>query len=168
LFDQNFNKGEVAMAVNEVSVDLNADGKRFAIVVSRFNDFLTKQLVSGAVDCIIRHGGSDEDITVVWVPGANEVPFAVQKLAATGRVDAVVALGAVVQGATPHADLINTQVSKALSSIGLQSGVPVVNGVVCAGNLEQAIERCGTKAGNKGWNAALAAVEMANLMSVLG
>jgi len=155
------------MAVNEVSVALNAEGRRFAVVVSRFNDFLTKQLVSGAVDCIIRHGGSDDDITVVWVPGANEVPQAVQKLAASGNFDAVVALGAVVQGATPHADLINTQVSKALSSIALQSGVPVVNGVVCAGNLEQAIERCGTKAGNKGWNAALAAVEMANLMSVL-
>jgi 6,7-dimethyl-8-ribityllumazine synthase len=155
------------MAVNEVSVALNAEGRRFAVVVSRFNDFLTKQLVSGAVDCIIRHGGSDDDITVVWVPGANEVPQAVQKLAASGNFDAVVALGAVVQGATPHADLINTQVSKALSSIALQIGVPVVNGVVCAGNLEQAIERCGTKAGNKGWNAALAAVEMANLMSVL-
>ena len=155
------------MAVNEVSVALNAEGRRFAVVVSRFNDFLTKQLVSGAVDCIIRHGGSDDDITVVWVPGANEVPQAVQKLAASGDFDAVVALGAVVQGATPHADLINTQVSKALSSIALQIGVPVVNGVVCAGNLEQAIERCGTKAGNKGWNAALAAVEMANLMSVL-
>jgi 6,7-dimethyl-8-ribityllumazine synthase len=155
------------MAVNEVSVDLNADGKRFAIVVSRFNDFLTKQLVSGAIDCIIRHGGSDEDITVVWVPGANEVPLAAQKLAAAGNVDAVIALGAVVQGATPHADLINNQVARALSSIGLQTGIPVVNGVVCAGSLEQAIERCGTKAGNKGWNAAMAAVEMANLFGIL-
>jgi 6,7-dimethyl-8-ribityllumazine synthase len=155
------------MAVNEVSVDLSAEGKRFAVVVSRFNDFLTKQLVSGAIDCIIRHGGSDEDITVVWVPGANEVPQAAQKLTASGNCDAVIALGAVVQGATPHADLINTQVSKALSSLAMQSGVPVVNGVVCAGNLEQAIERCGTKAGNKGWNAALAAIEMANLFSVL-
>lgn len=156
------------MAVNEVSVDLSAEGKRFAVVVSRFNDFLTKQLVSGAIDCIIRHGGSEEDITVVWVPGANEVPQAAQKLTASGNCDAVIALGAVVQGATPHADLINTQVSKALSGLAMQSGVPVVNGVVCAGNLEQAIERCGTKAGNKGWNAALAAIEMANLFNVLG
>jgi len=155
------------MAVNEVSVDLSADGKRFGIVVSRFNDFLTKQLVSGAIDCVIRHGGSDEDITVVWVPGANEVPQAAQKLASGKTCDAVIALGAVVQGATPHADLINTQVSKALSSLAMQTGMPVVNGVVCAGNLEQAIERCGTKAGNKGWNAALAAIEMANLFTVL-
>jgi len=156
------------MAVNEVSVDLNAEGKRFAVVVSRFNDFLTKQLVSGAIDCIVRHGGSDEDITIVWVPGANEVPQAAQKLVSAGTCDAVIALGAVVQGATPHADLINTQVSKSLSDIALRSGVPVVNGVVCAGNLEQAIERCGTKSGNKGWNAAQAAIEMANLFSVLG
>ncbi|MBT3194546.1 MAG: 6,7-dimethyl-8-ribityllumazine synthase [Verrucomicrobia bacterium] len=156
------------MAVNEVSVDLNAEGKRFSIVVSRFNDFLTKQLVSGAIDCIVRHGGSDEDITIVWVPGANEVPQATQKLAAAGKADAVIALGAVVQGATPHADLINTQVSKALSDLALRTGIPIVNGVVCAGNLEQAIERCGTKAGNKGWNAAQAAIEMANLFNVLG
>ncbi len=139
-----------------------------SIVVSRFNDFLTKQLVSGAIDCVIRHGGSDEDITVVWVPGANEVPQAAQKLAGAGTCDAVIALGAVVQGATPHADLINTQVSKALSSLAMSTGKPIVNGVVCAGNLEQAIERCGTKAGNKGWNAALAAIEMANLFTVLG
>ena len=155
------------MAVNEVSVTLNADGKRFVVVVSRFNDFLTKQLVGGAVDCIIRHGGSDEDISVVWVPGANEIPLATQKIAASGKCDAVIALGAVVQGATPHADLINTQVSKSLAGVSLQTGVPVVNGVVCAGSLEQAIERCGTKAGNKGWNAALAASEMVNLFDVL-
>ncbi len=155
------------MAVNEVSVGLSAEGKRFAVVVSRFNDFLTKQLVGGAVDCIIRHGGSDEDITVVWVPGANEIPQAVQRLAKSGRYDALIALGAVVQGATPHADLINTQVSKSLSGVALQTGLPVVNGVVCAGNLEQAIERCGTKAGNKGWNVALAAIEMANLFNIL-
>jgi len=155
------------MAVKEVSVTLNAEGRRFAVVVSRFNDFLTKQLVGGAIDCIIRHGGSDEDITVIWVPGANEIPQAINKIAKTGNYDALIALGAVVQGATPHADLINTQVSKSLSSVSLQSGVPVVNGVVCAGNLEQAIERCGTKAGNKGWNVALAAIEMANLFKIL-
>ena len=156
------------MAVNEVSVDLNAKGKRISIVVSRFNDFLTKQLVSGAIDCIVRHGGSEEDITLVWVPGANELPQVVQKLASAGNVDAVIALGAVVQGATPHADLINTQVSKSLSDLALRCGTPVVNGVVCAGNLEQAIERCGTKAGNKGWNAAQAGIEMANLFVALG
>ncbi len=153
--------------MNEISVNLIATGRRFGIVVSRFNDFLTKQLVGGAVDCLIRHGGDEESVTLVWVPGANELPQAVQILAASGKVDAVIALGVVVQGATPHADLINTQVSKALSDLALRTGVPVINGVVCAGDLEQAIERCGTKAGNKGWNAAQAAIEMANLFDVM-
>lgn len=153
--------------MNEISVNLIATGRRFGIVVSRFNDFLTKQLVGGAVDCLIRHGGDEELITLIWVPGANELPQAAQLLTASGKVDAVIALGAVVQGATPHADLINTQVSKSLADLAMRSGVPVVNGVVCAGNLEQAIERCGTKAGNKGWNAALAAIEMANLFDAL-
>lgn len=153
--------------MNEVSVNLIATGRRFGIVVSRFNDFLTKQLVGGAVDCIVRHGGDEEAITLVWVPGANEIPQVAQLLATGGSVDAVIALGAVVQGATPHADLINNQVSKSLSDLALRTGVPVVNGVVCAGNLEQAIERCGTKAGNKGWSAALAAIEMANLFDAL-
>ncbi len=153
--------------MKEVSVNLMATGRRFAIAVSRFNDFLTKQLVGGAVDCLVRHGADDGDITVVWVPGANELPQAAQMLAASGKWEAVIALGAVVQGATPHADLINTQVSKALSDLALRTGVPVINGVVCAGNLEQAIERCGTKAGNKGWNAAQAAIEMVNLFAAL-
>jgi len=153
--------------MNEVSVNLMAGDKRFGIVVSRFNDFLTKQLVDGAVDCLVRHGGDREAVTLVWVPGANELPQAAQLLAKAGRVDVVIALGAVVQGATPHADLINNQVSKALSDLALRTGVPVINGVVCAGNLEQAIERCGTKAGNKGWNAAQAAIEMANLFDAL-
>jgi len=153
--------------MNEISVNLIATGRRFGIVVSRFNDFLTKQLVGGAVDCIVRHGGDEKAITLVWVPGANEIPQVAQLLATSGKVDAVIALGAVVQGATPHAELINTQVSKSLSDLAMRTGVPVVNGVVCAGNLEQAIERCGTKAGNKGWSAAQAAIEMANLFDVL-
>lgn len=153
--------------MNEVSVNLMATGRRFGIVVSRFNDFLTKQLVDGALDCLVRHGGDREAVTLVWVPGANELPQVAQLLATSGKVDVVIALGAVVQGATPHADLINNQVSKALSDLALRTGVPVINGVVCAGNLEQAIERCGTKAGNKGWNAAQAAIEMANLFAAL-
>ncbi len=153
--------------MNEIAVNLVSTGRKFGIVVSRFNDFLTKQLVGGAVDCLVRHGGDEEDITLIWVPGANELPQVAQVLAQSGKVNAVIALGVVVQGATPHADLINNQVSKALSDIALRTGVPVVNGVVCAGNLEQAIERCGTKAGNKGWNAALAAIEMANLFAEL-
>lgn len=149
--------------MNELSVNLVAGNQKFAIVVSRFNDFLTKQLMGGAVDGFIRHGASEDNLTVVWVPGANEIPQVVNRLCASGKLDAVVALGAVIQGATPHADLINTQVSRALSDIAMRSGVPVINGVVCTGTLEQAIERCGTKAGNKGWYAAQAAIEMANL-----
>ena len=151
------------MSVKEISVKLVADGSKFGVVVSRFNDFLTRQLLAGALDCLQRHGAADKDITVVWVPGANEIPMAVQKIAESGKTGAVIALGAVVQGATSHADLINTQVSRALSGIALSSGTPVINGVVSASSLEQAIERCGTKAGNKGWQAALAAIEMVNL-----
>jgi len=153
--------------MKEISATLEAGGLRFGIVVSRFNDFLTKHLVSGAIDCVVRHGGSEADITVVWVPGANEIPLAVDRLAQAGGFDAIIGVGAVVQGATAHADLINAQTSRSLAKISLDRGIPVVNGIVCAQNLEQGIERCGTKAGNKGWQAALAAVEMANLYKKL-
>lgn len=151
------------MAVREIAGQLSGKGTRVALVVSRFNDFLTRQLLDGAIDCLLRHGTADADITVLRVPGANELPAAVKKVAASGRADAIVALGAVVQGATPHAGLINSQVSRSLAGIGIESGIPVINGVVCADTLEQAIERAGAKAGNKGWNAALAAIEMADL-----
>jgi 6,7-dimethyl-8-ribityllumazine synthase len=153
--------------MRELSADLIAKGLKLAIVVSRFNDFLTKQLRGGAIDCILRHGGADEDITIVWTPGANEIPMTIDRLAATKSYDALIALGAVIQGSTPHAGLINNQVSRALSAAATKHGVPVINGVVCADNLEQAIERSGTKAGNKGWSAALAAIEMANLYKQL-
>jgi len=136
--------------------------------VSRFNDFLTKELVAGALDCLVRHGVAEKDIVLAWVPGANEIPQVVQPLAAKGGLNAIIALGAVVQGSTPHADLINSQVSRSLAGIALDKGVPVINAVVCAENLEQAIERCGTKAGNKGWSGALAAIEMANLYPQMG
>ena len=155
------------MTMKEIGGTLSAAGLKTGIVVSRFNDFLTKQLMSGAVDCIVRHGGADDDITVVWVPGANEIPMTIEKLAESGEWDVLIALGAVVQGATPHAGLINTQISKSIAAIAMKHGLPVVNGVVCADNLEQAIERSGTKAGNKGWSAALAAIEMANLYKKL-
>jgi len=151
------------MNVRELSGNLVAKGLKLAVIVSRFNDFLSKQLLSGALDSFVRHGGADKDMTVVWVPGANETPMAAQKMAKTGKFDALVVLGAVVQGATPHAELINSQVSRSLAKIAMDTNVPVINGVVCAGNLEQAIERCGTKAGNKGWQAVVAAIEMANL-----
>lgn len=155
------------MAVQEIGASLLAKGLKFAVVVSRFNDFLTKQLVGGATDCFVRHGADEGNVTVIWVPGANETPMAAQMVAASGKFDAVVVLGAVVQGATPHAELINSQVSRSLAGIALDLKVPVINGVVCASTLEQAIERCGTKAGNKGWSAAQAAIEMANLKKQL-
>ena len=155
------------MQYKEISGQLNAADASFAIVISRFNSFLTEQLLKGAVDCIVRHGGTEKSITVVRVPGANEIPLVVEKLAATKSNSAVIALGVVIQGATPHADLINSQVSRSLAKSALDHGVPVLNGVVCADTIEQAIERCGTKAGNKGWDAALAAIEMVSVYSQL-
>ena len=149
------------MAIREITGQLDATGVKFAIVVSRFNGFFTQQLLKGALDCLARHGGSEANITVVWVPGANEIPLVAERLAARGGVAAVIALGAVIQGATDHADLINAQVSRSLAQIGLTHGLPVINAVVCASTLEQAIERSGAKAGNKGWDGALAAIEMA-------
>ena len=156
------------MNAKEIVGQLTAKGLKLGIVVSRFNHFFTQQLLAGAVDCIVRHGGSEKDVTVVWVPGANELPFPVKQMAKAGGYDALVALGAVIEGATAHADLINTQVSRSLAGISLEHGVPVINGVVCAHNLEQAIERSGTKAGNKGADAAQAAIEMAQVNKVLG
>lgn len=153
--------------MKEIVGHLKAEGLRWGMVVSRFNDFLTKELLSGAMDCLLRHGAASEAITVAWVPGANEIPMAVDRLARSRRFDALIALGAVIQGATPHADLINAQVSRSLAKCALDHGVPVINGVLCAQTLEQAIERAGTKAGNKGWQAALAAIEMANLYHVM-
>lgn len=153
--------------MNEIVGKMNAAGLRMAIVVSRFNSFFTEQLVKGATDCFVRHGGDVDALTLVRVPGANEIPLAAQKLAASGKSDAVVALGAVIQGATPHAELINGTVSRALSKIALDTGVPVVNGIVCAQNLEQAIERSGTKQGNKGWDAVMAAIETVNVLKEL-
>ena len=155
------------MPVKEISAKLLADGLRFTIIISRFNDFLTKELLGGAIDCLVRHGVEEESITVVWVPGANELPMIADRVAAAGGTDGIIALGAVVQGATPHADLINAQVSRSLAKAGMDRGIPVLNGVVCAGTLEQAIERCGTKAGNKGWSVAQAAIEMANVCKQL-
>jgi 6,7-dimethyl-8-ribityllumazine synthase len=156
------------MKVKEISAVLKAEGLRVGIVISRFNDFLTRQLLDGALDCLERHGAQAEQVTVAWVPGANELPLAVSRMAAGGGNDVVIALGVVIQGATPHAGLINSQVSRALSQVAMDSGTAVINGVVAADTLEQAIERSGTKAGNKGWHAALAGIEMGNLMRQLG
>lgn len=153
--------------MKEIAGQLDATGMKMAIVVSRFNSFFTEQLVKGAADCFVRHGGKDGDLTLVRVPGANEIPHVAQKLAASGKFSAVVALGAVIQGATPHADLINGTVARALSKIALDTGVPVMNGIVCAQNLEQAIERAGTKHGNKGWDAVMAAIETVSVLKAI-
>ena len=146
---------------------LDAKGLKFGIVCGRFNDFFVSRLLSGAIDAIVRHGGDAEDVSVAYVPGSYEIPFAVKQMVQKGEFDAVMALGVVIQGATPHASYINSEVAKGLAQIGLESGVPVTYGMITADNLEQAIERSGTKAGNKGVDAALAAIEMANLTRVM-
>ena len=148
--------------MKEITGDMIAKNMKVGLVVSRFNSFLTDQLVKGAVDAFVRHGGTEEDLVLVKVPGAYELPLAALKLAE--KVDAVVALGAVVQGATPHAGLINGTTSEAFAKIALKTGVPVLDGVVAAENLEQAVERCGTKQGNKGASSMLAAIEMVNVL----
>lgn len=155
------------MKVNEIAGKLSAKGLKVVVVVSRFNSFFTEQLLKGALDCIERHDGDDAEVTVVRVPGANEIPLVVEKIAATGGVDAVIALGAVIQGATPHAELINAQVARALAQASVKHALPVVNAVVCANSLDQAIERSGTKAGNKGWDGAATAIEMAAVAKAL-
>lgn len=153
--------------MKEIVGKLDATGMKMAIVASRFNSFFTEQLVKGAADCFVRHGGKESDLTLVRVPGANEIPQVAQKLAASGKLDAVVALGAVIQGATPHAELINGTVARALSKIALDTQVPVLNGIVCAQNLEQAIERAGTKHGNKGWDAVMSAIETVAVLKAI-
>ena len=150
--------------MKEISGELLAKGMKVVLLVSRFNSFLTEQLVKGAVDAFVRMGGDEKDLTLVRVPGAYELPLVAKKLASKKGTDAVGALGAVVQGATAHADLINETTARAFSQISLETGVPVLDGVVSAENLEQAVERCGTKQGNKGFSAMQAAVEMANVM----
>ncbi|MDD5728987.1 MAG: 6,7-dimethyl-8-ribityllumazine synthase [Victivallales bacterium] len=142
---------------------LNASGLKIGIVCSRFNEFFVSKLLGGAIDAIVRHGGNASNVEVAWVPGAYELPFAVKKMMDTGRFDAVAALGVVIQGATPHAGYINAEVSKALAQLSMKSGIPVGYGLITANTIEQAIERSGAKAGNKGADAALAAIEMANL-----
>ena len=142
---------------------LCAEGIKIGIVCARFNDFLVSRLLSGAIDAIVRHGGSAENVSVAYVPGSYEIPFAVKKMLDRKEFDAFVALGVVIQGDTPHASYINAEVAKGLAQLGLESGVPVTYGMITADNLEQAINRSGVKAGNKGVDAAIAAIEMVNL-----
>lgn len=154
--------------MKEITGKLDAAGMRLALVLSRFNSFFTEQLLKGAEDCFVRHGGSEKDLTLVRVPGANDIPTVAAKLAQSGKFDAVLALGAVIQGATPHADLIENTVARALSQISLETGVPVVNSVIAAENLEQAIERAGSKMGNKGWDGVMAAMETVAVLRAIG
>lgn len=142
---------------------LDARGVKVALVVSRFNDFITERLLAGALDCLSRHGGGEEERTIVRVPGSWELPLAAKRLASSGAYDAVVALGALVRGETPHFDVLAAEVSKGLSQIALSEGVPVIFGVLTTDTVEQAIDRAGSKFGNKGWDAALSAIEMVNL-----
>jgi 6,7-dimethyl-8-ribityllumazine synthase len=143
-------------------------GLKFGLVVSRFNEFITKKLVEGAEDALLRHGVNQEDIEVAWVPGSFEIPLVAKKLAQTKRYDAVICLGAVVRGGTPHFEYIATEVTKGVAAVGLETGLPVIYGVVTADTLEQAIERAGTKEGNEGFKAASGAIEMANLLKSIG
>lgn len=146
---------------------LIAKGKRFGIVVSRFNDFITEKLLSGALDALTRTGAKENDIQIIKVPGAFEIPLAAKIAAQTGRFDAVICLGAVIRGATPHFDYVCAEVSKGVAQVGLEFGLPVIFGVLTTDTVEQAIDRAGTKSGNKGWQAAMSAVEMANLMGTV-
>ncbi len=146
---------------------LEAKGFRFAIVASRFNHLLVDRLIEGAIDCLLRHGASEEDIEVARVPGSWEIPVAVKKFAQRKDIDAVVALGVLIRGSTPHFDYIASEVSKGIANISIELSKPVAFGIITADTLEQAIERAGTKMGNKGWEAALSAIEMANLMKQL-
>ena len=146
---------------------LLAEGLKIGIVAARFNEFITSKLVSGAMDALRRHGSLESDVELAWVPGAFEIPLVAQKMALSKNYDAVICLGAVIRGATPHFDLVSNEVSKGIAQVGLQTGIPVIFGVLSTDTIEQAIERAGTKAGNKGFDAAMTAIETANLIKSL-
>jgi 6,7-dimethyl-8-ribityllumazine synthase len=143
-------------------------GLKFGVVVARFNEFITKKLLDGAQDALHRHGVNQADIDIAWVPGSFEIPLVAKKLAQTNKYDAIICLGAVIRGATPHSEYIAAEVAKGIAKVGLETGLPVSFGIITADTLEQAIERAGTKAGNKGFDAAVDAIEMANLLKGLG
>lgn len=146
---------------------ISAEGFKFAIIVSRFNDFISSKLVEGALDALKRHGGNDDDVTLVKVPGAFEIPIAAKRLASKNNFDAIICLGAVIRGATSHYEYVASEVTKGIAMVSLESNVPVTFGVLTTDNLEQAIERAGSKSGNKGWDAAMAAMEMASLFKTM-
>lgn len=152
---------------NIIEGKLDAKGLRFGLLVSRFNSFVSDRLVEGAIDALLRHGAEKDDINIVRVPGAFEIPPTAKQMAESGRYDAIVCLGAVIRGATPHFEYVSAEVSKGVASVSIDSGIPVTFGVLTTDTIEQAIERAGSKAGNKGFDAAVAAVEMANLYKAL-
>ena len=156
------------MANSVIEGKLKAEGFRFAIIVSRFNDFICSRLVEGAMDALMRHGASEKNVVLVKVPGAFEMPLVAKKLAESTQYDVVICLGAVIRGATPHFDYVAAEVSKGIASVALDSNIPITFGVLTTDTLEQAIERAGSKSGNKGYEAAMAAIEMANLFKELG
>ena len=153
--------------MNITPASVVATGLKFHIVVGRFNEMISKQLLEGAIDGIVRHGGKESDITVTWVPGAYEIPLVAQTIAAKKQVDAVITLGAVIRGATPHFEYVSGQAARGVGDASIKTGIPVIFGVLTVNTIEQAIERAGTKAGNNGYSAAVTAIEMSNLMKQL-
>ena len=144
--------------------NLDATGLKFGIVIARFNEFISGKLLAGCLDGLKRHGAEEDNLEIAWSPGSFEIPLLAKKMAGTGKYDAIICLGAVIRGATPHFDYVSAEVSKGVAHVGLDSGVPVIFGVLTTDNIEQAIERAGTKSGNKGFDAAMAAIEMANIL----
>lgn len=151
----------------KIEGNLMANGMKFGIVAARFNEFIVSKLIGGAEDALLRHGAKEEDLTLAWVPGAFEIPTAAKQMALSGKYDAVICLGAVIRGATSHYDYVCNEVSKGIAHVSLETGVPVLFGVVTTENIEQAVERAGTKAGNKGYDAAVSAIEMVDLLKKL-
>lgn len=153
--------------MNILEGKLLAEGQRVGIVAARFNEFITSKLLGGAMDAFVRHGGDQNQVDVAWVPGAFEVPLVAKKMAETGKYDAVICLGAVIRGATPHFDMVANEATKGIANVGLQSGIPVIFGILTTDSIEQAVERAGTKAGNKGFDAMTTAIEMVNLLKTI-
>lgn len=153
--------------MKKIEGNFTATGMKVAIVASRFNDFIVSNLIGGAEDCFVRHGGESDNLTLAYVPGAFEIPLIAQKMAESGKYDAVVCLGAVIRGATPHFDMVANESAKGIAAASMKSGVPVTNGILTTDSIEQAIERAGTKAGNKGADAMISAIEMVNLVKGL-
>jgi len=153
--------------MKRIEGDLQAKGLKLGIIVSRFNDFITNKLLDGAIDALVRHGVRDDDIDVVKVPGSFEIPMVARKMASKGAYNAIICLGTIIRGATPHFDYIAAEVSKGIASASMETGVPIAFGVITSDTIEQAVERAGTKSGNKGWDAAVTAIEMAQLLKKL-